>query len=77
MMGVLVWGGRKVANFAKWSASSFPSMSVWLGTKWSITGAERWRRALVVCRMSRVVSCPGPLSRLVVWRMADWLLVKR
>jgi hypothetical protein len=76
-MDVLARGGHEVANLAKWSASSFPSMSVRLGTQWRVTGAEHWRRALVVCRMSRVVSCPGPLSSLEVQRMADWLLVKR
>jgi hypothetical protein len=74
---MLARGGREVANFAKRSASSFPSMSVWPGTQWRVTGAKRWRRALVVCRMSRAVSCPGPLSSLVARRMADWLSVKR
>jgi hypothetical protein len=48
VMDVLVRGGCEVANFAKRSASSFPSMSVWPGTQWRVSGAERWRRALVV-----------------------------
>jgi hypothetical protein len=76
-MGMLARGGHEVANFAKWSASSFPLMSAWPGTQWRGTGAKCLRRALVVCRMPRVVSYPGPLSSLEVQRMADWLSVKR
>jgi hypothetical protein len=61
------FGLMKVADLAKWSAVSFPRMSLCPGTQWMVIFAPLWvaDRAALIARIWH--SCPGLSARKVLY----------